>query len=177
MSRVDPVADLRRYFLARYHPLGARIFDCAGNAALWSKISDSVRYVGYDYEAAKEAGLQLLFSEVEADIIDIGGSDPWGIYADVLAGFTGRPVILFFSISKKSLRLDDGLEKYVWERVGIPFDWSRWNGPAIDGLVLRAGISCAEACGFTIEDAQAVRFLGKPFPWRYNHVGIRLLPE
>lgn len=177
MSREDPIADLRRHFLARYHPLGARVFDCAGNATLWSKIGNMASYVGYDYEAAARAGLSLLFSEVDADIVDIGGSDPWGIYVDVLAGFMDRPVTLFFSIPTKNLRLDDGLEKYVWERVGIPFDWSRWNGPAVDGLVLRAGISCAEACGFTIMDAQAVRFLGKPFPWRYNHVGVRLLPE
>jgi len=175
MSR-DPSSDLRRHFLARYHPLGARVFDCAGNAALWAEISDCLSYLGYDYEAAAQAGLELDFTKVSADIVDIGGPEPWGIYADVLAGFSGRPVTVLISIPTEALRLD-GLPKFVWERVGIPFDWSRWNGPAVDGLVLRAGLSCAEDCGFTIGDAQAVRFLGKPFPWRYNQIGVRLLPE
>jgi hypothetical protein len=172
----DPLVDLRKHFISRYYSTGARVFDCAGNNAIWDKIGVS-EYVGYDYEAAGEAGLELMFNDVHFDIVDIGGKDPWGIYADVLAGFTGRPVTIFLSIPRSALRMKDGLTRFVWERVGIPFDWSRWNGPALDGWVLRAGLSYFEERNFIAEDAMAVRFFGKPFPWRYNHVGVKLLPR
>jgi len=172
----DLLVDLRKHFISQYYPSGARVFDCAGNQALWDKVGVS-EHVGYDYEGAGDAGLQLIFDGVHADVVDIGGPDPWGIYADALAGFEGRPVTIFLSIPRSALRMKDGLMKFVWERVGIPFDWSRWNGPTIDGRVLRAGLSYFEERGFVVEDAMAVRFFGKPFPWRYNHIGVKLLPR
>jgi hypothetical protein len=169
--------ELRDRFLSRYHPGTARVLDCAGNEALWAGFGDRVERVGYDYEGAAEAGLQLEYGKVGADVVDIGGADPWSVWADALAGMIGTPFTAFLTIRRSDLRLDGGLPRFVWERAGVPFDWSRWNGPRFDGLVLRAGLSYAEERGFRFEEAAGVRFFGKPFPWRYNHVGLRLVPE
>jgi hypothetical protein len=176
MSQVEAFVLLRKHFIDRHHQDGdVRVLDCAGNGAVWDRLAcGRVIYLGYDAGKAAAEGLALDFGKVDADIVDIGGGNPWGMYADVLDGFAGRSLTVFLLIPDTTLRVKDGLPKYVWERTGIPIDWSRWEGPGFDSLVMRAGLSYALDKGFEIEDAQAVQFVGKPFPWRYNHVGIRL---
>jgi hypothetical protein len=173
----DLAADLRRHFLEAHHPGTARVLDCAGNEAVWDAFGARVERVGYDYEGAEAAGLQLEYGAVGADVVDIGGADPWSVWADALAGLAGTPFTAFLAVPRGSLRMEGGLPRFVWERVGIPFDWSRWYGPRLDGLVLRAGLSYAGERGFRFEEALAARPFGKPFPGRYNHVGVRLVPE
>jgi hypothetical protein len=176
MSLLDAQVLLRRHFVDRYHREGAvRVLDCAGNAAVWDRLAlKRMEYFGYDAGRAAAEGAALDLGLVEADIVDVGGGDPWGSYADVLDGFAGRALTVFLLIPDTALRLKDGLARYVLDRVGAPIDWSRWEGPGFDSLVMRAGLSYALDSGFAVEDAQAVYVVGKPFPWRYNHVGMRL---
>jgi len=179
MTAWDAQVEVRRSLFGRHHGFGhVVVVDLAGNWPVWERLcGPRMRYVGYTGDDPSGAAGAILAAERDVDVVDVGGRDPWGLYADVLSGFRGRAVTVFMSVPSSALRLDGGMPRYVWERAGVPFDWGRWNGPAFDALVLRAGLSYAWDRGFSVEEAVAVRFLGKPFPWRYNHVGLRLRSE
>jgi hypothetical protein len=177
MSLRDAQTEIRKHFIDRYHGYGhIVVVDLARNWPVWERLcGNRVRYVGYTGDDPSGAVEGILESEPRVDVVDIGDHDPWGLYADVLSHFVGDALSVFLSVSQSSLRLEEGLARYVWERVDIPIDWSMWKGAQwIDALVLRAGLSYACDRGFIVEDAQRFRFVGKPFPWRYNYLGLRL---